>query len=118
MLKATNRFVAFNNQQLYPRQENGFLPSLRSEASWTLRLIQRIRRGIRRKKQMKLYLNGELIKDLDDPKKPTLTGGVGLATYQADVIFDDVRVNGPGIPGAAVEPSSKLAITWAHLKAQ
>jgi hypothetical protein len=42
----------------------------------------------------------------------TWTGGMGMAS------FDDISIEGPGIPGTAVHALGKLAVTWAHIKIQ
>lgn len=66
---------------------------------------------------VKLYLNGKLQKDFDIPKSAQIEfGGIALATYNASASFDDVKVEGPGIPGMAVSLGGKLATLWAELK--
>jgi hypothetical protein len=68
---------------------------------------------------VKLYLNGKLEKDFDFPKDFQLNyGGIALATYNASAIFDDVKVEGPGIPTFPVSPKEKLATSWGALKAK
>ena len=70
------------------------------------------------------YFNGALIKTV---KHDALeTGSVGIFNWingglvvgkHGGVAFDDFTVEGKGIPSsAAVEPKSKLAVTWASLK--
>ena len=44
-------------------------------------------------------------------------GRVGLLVWQGSSSFDDVNIEGPGIPGLAVNPEAKLASTWARIKA-
>ena len=44
-------------------------------------------------------------------------GRIGLLVWQGSSSFDDVNIEGPGIPGLAVNPEGKLASTWAHIKA-
>lgn len=54
-------------------------------------------------------------------KEGLLRGKVGLMTWTSDMgvaSFDDVRIEGPGIPGTAVYALGKLAVTWAHIKTQ
>jgi hypothetical protein len=70
------------------------------------------------------YFNGALIKTIKhDALK---TGSVGTFNWingglvvgkQGGVAFDDFTVEGKGIPSStAVDPQSKLAVTWAELK--
>ena len=67
---------------------------------------------------VKLYLNGKLEKDFDFPKDFHLNyGGIALATYNASASFDDVKVEGDGIPTFSVSPKEKLATFWGALKA-
>ncbi len=50
-----------------------------------------------------------------------LQGKVGLMTWTGDMgmaSFDDVSIEGPGIPGTAVHALEKLAVTWAYIKLQ
>lgn len=62
------------------------------------------------------YLNGKLEKEYVDKANAHPFGGVGLATYDAEVEFDDVEVTGSGIPGLAVDPAGKTALRWAELR--
>lgn len=41
---------------------------------------------------------------------------VGLLVSQGNSGFDGVNIMGPGIPGLAVNPKGKLALTWARIK--
>lgn len=63
-----------------------------------------------------MSLNGKEQKRYTDKSGKHDFGGIGLATYNADAFFDNVKVEGPGIPGAAVESTGKLTITWAQIK--
>jgi len=46
-------------------------------------------------------------------------GKIGLWTWQTAASFDDLSVNGKGIPvGLAVKPAGKATTTWAALKAR
>ena len=48
-----------------------------------------------------------------------LTGGAGLGLTNYTVRFDNITITGENIPdkgGLSVEPSAKLAATWANLK--
>ncbi|MFC1717977.1 family 16 glycoside hydrolase [Candidatus Poribacteria bacterium] len=62
----------------------------------------------------KIHIDDELIAEWNDDKLET--GKVGVRTYSSTSHFDDIIITGPGIPGTAVEPASKLATTWAKLK--
>lgn len=65
---------------------------------------------------VKLFLDGEEQKDFDFPENVQIeSGGVALATYNASIIFDDVKVEGPGL---AVHHRRKLAATWAEIRLQ
>lgn len=61
-----------------------------------------------------IYIDDELIGEWSDDKLET--GKVGVRTYSSTSHFDDIIITGPGIPGTAVEPASKLATTWASIK--
>ncbi len=63
-----------------------------------------------------MYLNGKEQKEYIDDSGEHDFGGIGLAAYIADVFFDNIIVEGPGIPGMSVESAGKLAITWGGLK--
>jgi len=44
-----------------------------------------------------------------------LSGKVGLMTWKGDMgmaSFDNIHIEGPGIPGLAVSPQDKLAAMW------
>ncbi len=52
-------------------------------------------------------------------KEGLLQGKVGLMTWTGDMgmaSFDDVRIEGPGIPGTAVQALGKLATLWGKMK--
>ena len=58
-----------------------------------------------------------MIKTKDIASHPTGSTGFGLANYTAR--FDNITITGVGIPdkgGLSVDPSAKLATTWASLK--
>jgi len=63
-----------------------------------------------------MYLNGEEQKRYTDNSGHDF-GGIGLATYSAEAFFDNVKVDGPNIPGAAVSSAGKLTTMWGRLKA-
>lgn len=63
-----------------------------------------------------MYLNGKEQKKYTDESGEHDFGGIGLATYNAEAFFDNVKVEGPGILGMAVEPINKLTATWGQLK--
>lgn len=65
----------------------------------------------------KMYLNGKLQKEYTDKDGLLEWGGIGLSTYQAEALFDNVKVFGKGVPGGlAVDPKGKLALHWGELK--
>ena len=64
-----------------------------------------------------LFLNGKEQKKYTDKSGTHDFGGIGLATYSAEAFFDNVKVDGPGIPGAAVNFAGKLTTAWGHIKA-
>jgi hypothetical protein len=67
----------------------------------------------------KMYLNGSLQKEYTDKDGLLEWGGVGLSTYEAEALFDNVKVAGKGIPGGlAVDSAGKLAVRWGALKRQ
>ena len=63
-----------------------------------------------------MSLNGKEQKKYTDTSGEHNFGGVGFATYQASASFDNIKVDGPGIPGAAVAPDNKLTTVWGRLK--
>lgn len=67
----------------------------------------------------KMYLNGKLQKEYTDKDNLLQWGGVGLATYDAESLFDNVKVVGKGGPGGlAVNLQDKLTAKWGRLKYQ
>jgi len=63
---------------------------------------------------IKCYVDGNLEIDVVDDAFPQ--GAIGVGTFNAVGHFDDVTVNGPGIP-LAVSPEEKLPRTWGLVKA-
>jgi len=63
-----------------------------------------------------MFLNGKEQKQYTDKSGGHDSGGIGLATYNAEAFFDNIKVEGPGIPGA-VELANKLTTVWAQIKA-
>ena len=63
-----------------------------------------------------MYLNGKEQKVYTDNSGGHDFGGIGLATYTASAFFDNVKAEGPGLPGMAVGSAGKLAVTWGSLK--
>ena len=61
-----------------------------------------------------VILNDEEVAKVDDDTENGV-GRVGLATWSTVANYDDVIVYGPDGP-LAVNPQSKLATTWGHLK--
>ncbi len=67
------------------------------------------------KKDITVVINGEEITTVTDD---TYTAGrIGVGGYASSNAFDEVTVEGPGIPSAAVAPEGKLAAIWANIKA-
>ncbi|MBI1925401.1 hypothetical protein HYR99_14260 [Candidatus Poribacteria bacterium] len=70
------------------------------------------------------YLDGKKLMEGTDKtyKKGTIgLGGhsFGSATGKNVILFDNVSVNGPGIPAAfSVSPGGKLALTWGEIKSK
>jgi len=62
---------------------------------------------------IKCYVDGELEIDVQDDSFPQ--GAIGVGTFNAEGHFDDVSVNGKGIP-SAVSPTGKLATSWGRIK--
>jgi len=66
------------------------------------------------------YIDDELITEWSDNKLKS--GRVGVRTYSSVSHFDNVLINGPGIPrtqgepGFAVNPASKLSTIWGNIK--
>ena len=65
--------------------------------------------------QFTVWLEGQQILDFqfDEGAKK---GRVGLGVYVGHVQFDDVKIDGPGIPSSDVEPSGRLTTTWGQMK--
>ncbi|MFQ6043973.1 MAG: family 16 glycoside hydrolase [Candidatus Poribacteria bacterium] len=62
---------------------------------------------------IKCYVDDKLEIDVQDKSFPQ--GAIGVGTFNAEGHFDDVTVNGKGIP-SAVSPQGKLAQTWGCIK--
>ena len=60
------------------------------------------------------WLDGELIFEIDDPDFET--GAIGVGTFNAEATFDNVEIEGPGIPASYVDFSGKLATLWGNIK--
>ncbi len=63
---------------------------------------------------IRCYVDGVLEIEVFDDE--FATGAIGLGTFNAVGHFDDVSVNGDGIP-RPVEPAGKLPTAWARLRA-
>ncbi len=71
---------------------------------------------------LKIEVNGDSIRCYIDDKleieaqdKSFTKGAIGVGTFNAEGHFDDVTVNGKGIP-SAISPKEKLPISWALIK--
>lgn len=62
---------------------------------------------------IKCYVDDKLEIDVQDKSLPQ--GAIGVGTFNAEGHFDDVTVNGKGIP-SAVSSKGKLAQTWGCIK--
>ena len=62
---------------------------------------------------IKCYVDDKLEIDVQDGSFPQ--GAIGVGTFNAEGHFDDVTVNGKGIP-SAVSPKEKLATSWGRIK--
>jgi len=63
---------------------------------------------------IKVYIDGNIIFDIKDNKFPK--GTIGLGGYGSRVQFDNLKIEGPGLPASSVEPKSKLSLCWGKLK--
>ena len=61
------------------------------------------------------YYNDKLVTTMEH--KDHKQGRVELLVWEGSSSFDDISIMGPGIPGLAVNPTGKLASTWARIKA-
>ena len=64
---------------------------------------------------IKCYVDDKLEIDVEDDSFSQ--GAIGVGTFNAEGHFDDVTVNGEGIP-QAVSPKEKLAISWGRIKSR
>lgn len=62
---------------------------------------------------IKCYIDGKL--EIEAQDKSFMKGAIGVGTFNAEGHFDDVTVNGEGIP-MAVSPKQKLTTSWALIK--
>ena len=66
-----------------------------------------------------LYINDILVNTLEDDVGFASSGAAGVLIGRTDghILFDDLRVEGPGIPDPAlVESAGKLATLWGEMK--
>ena len=66
------------------------------------------------KKDIIVVINGEEITTVTDSKYAA--GRIGVGGYASSNAFDEITVEGPGIPPSAVTPGGKLATTWGTIK--
>ena len=59
----------------------------------------------------------KLMFKLSDPEDTYSWGRIGFRIWNSHARYDDLDIRGPGIPGTAVAPRGKLAITWSSIKA-
>ena len=62
------------------------------------------------------FVDDELLFDDADDAKFRDSGRIGFITYEANVHFDNLIIDGEEIPAFAVEPNGKLATRWGRLK--
>lgn len=62
------------------------------------------------------FADEELVIDHDDKENISANGKIGLITYQAYPLFDNLTISGPKIPSSAVEPGAKLTASWGAIK--
>jgi len=63
---------------------------------------------------IKAYLDGELLYDFEDDTFET--GGIGMAGTSSKASFDNIEIEGTGVPKTAVEPAFKLTSSWGRIK--
>ena len=63
---------------------------------------------------IKIYVNDNMIFDAKDNRYPK--GTIGLGGYGSLVQFDNLRIEGKGLPQSPVDPEDKLAVSWGLLK--
>jgi len=66
------------------------------------------------KKDIIVVINGEEITTVTD--NTYAAGRIGVGGYASSNAFDEITVEGPGIPSSAVESEGKLSTTWASIK--
>jgi len=64
------------------------------------------------------YLDDKLMFKLSDQKNTYSWGRIGFRMWDSHARYDSLNIIGPGIPGTAVAPMGKLAVTWGKLKNQ
>ena len=62
------------------------------------------------------FVDDELLFEGDDDAKFRDSGRIGFITYEANVHFDNLVIDGADIPSFAVEPNGKLTTRWGQLK--
>ena len=62
------------------------------------------------------FVDDELLFDDSDDAKFRDSGRIGFITYEANVHFDNLIIDGEEIPAFAVEPNGRLATRWGQLK--
>lgn len=62
------------------------------------------------------FVDDELLFDDADDAKFRDSGRIGFISYEANVHYDNLIIDGEEIPAFAVEPNGKLATRWGRLK--
>ena len=65
----------------------------------------------------KCFVDDELLFEGDDDMKFRDSGRIGFITYEANVHYDNLVIDGEDIPAFAVDPNGKVATRWGQLKA-
>ena len=66
------------------------------------------------KKDITVVINGEEITTVTDGKYTA--GRIGVGGYSSTNAFDEITIEGPGIPSATVTPKGKIAAVWGTIK--
>ena len=64
------------------------------------------------------FVDDELLFEGKDDMKFRDSGRIGFITFEANVHFDNLIIDGEEIPAFAVEPNGKLATRWGQLKTE
>ena len=102
LIKAPNTIIA---------QDPGAFPEAPTEIG-KVAIMKAVVKG----SDIECWLDGELLFEATDADFKF--GAIGVGTFNAAAEFDNITVEGPGVPATAVEFTGKLATTWANIKHQ